>query len=281
MIYGYIYFTCWRHQMETFSALQALYVGNSPVAGEFPSQRPVTRSFDVFFDLRLNERLSKQPWGWWFATPSRPLWRHSNEQCHYTFYPRGVMRDICARGSTLVTTRQQRTNPIVSKKICCDVPRGWSIESKREQERKQEIEIKREIELQGTPVRERYQMRSKKRNGNEGEQETAGEREYTCEKERILTWCCYWWGLLSQFSPFRYFPKFSSLWKHTLTIEVHVYIWQVSPQLSCGDTCQIWMWFKESNKHFCKIEYFAYGEINERSFSNPHHSLSSRVLAEH
>ena len=32
--------------------------------GEFPPQRPVTRSFDVFFDLRLNKRLSKQPWGW-------------------------------------------------------------------------------------------------------------------------------------------------------------------------------------------------------------------------
>ena len=34
--------------------------------GEFPTQRPVTRSFDVFFDLRLNKRLSKQSWGWWF-----------------------------------------------------------------------------------------------------------------------------------------------------------------------------------------------------------------------
>ena len=38
--------------------------------GEFPTQRPVTRSFDVFFDLRLNKRLSKQPWGWWFETSS-------------------------------------------------------------------------------------------------------------------------------------------------------------------------------------------------------------------
>ena len=44
--------------------------------GEFPAQRPVTRSFDVFFDLRLNKRLSKQPWGWWFETPSWSLWRH-------------------------------------------------------------------------------------------------------------------------------------------------------------------------------------------------------------
>ena len=44
--------------------------------GEFPTQRPVTRSFDV--DLRLNKRLSKQSWGWWFETLSRSLWRHRN-----------------------------------------------------------------------------------------------------------------------------------------------------------------------------------------------------------
>ena len=68
----------WRHQMETFSALLAICAGNSPVPGEFPAQRPVTRSFDVFFDLRLNKRLSKQWWGWWFETPSSPLWRHCN-----------------------------------------------------------------------------------------------------------------------------------------------------------------------------------------------------------
>ena len=50
--------------------------------GEFPSQRSVTRSFDLFFDLRLNKRLSKQSWGWWFETQSRPLWRHCNVRCH-------------------------------------------------------------------------------------------------------------------------------------------------------------------------------------------------------
>ena len=50
----------WRHQMETSSALLALCVENAPVTGEFPAQRPVTRSFDVFFDLHLNKRLSKQ-----------------------------------------------------------------------------------------------------------------------------------------------------------------------------------------------------------------------------
>ena len=50
--------------------------------GEFPTQRPVTRSFDVFFDLRLNKRFSKQPWGWWFETLSWSLWRHRNEIRH-------------------------------------------------------------------------------------------------------------------------------------------------------------------------------------------------------
>ena len=60
--------TWWRHQMETFSALLAICAGNSPVPGEFPTQRPVTRSFDVYFDLRPNKWLSKQSWGWWFET---------------------------------------------------------------------------------------------------------------------------------------------------------------------------------------------------------------------
>ena len=55
-----------------------------------------------------------------------------------------------------------------------------------------------------------------------------------------------------------------------LAIEYHVIIGQVSPQLSCGDTCQIWMKFKECIKYFCQIEYFAYGEIDELNFSNPH-----------
>ena len=64
--------------METFSALLALCAVNSPATSEFPSQRPVTRSYDVFFDLRLNKRLSKQSWGWWFETLSSPLWRHRN-----------------------------------------------------------------------------------------------------------------------------------------------------------------------------------------------------------
>ena len=67
----------WRHQMETFSALLVICAGNSP-ACEFPAQRPVTRSFDVFFDLCLNKWLSEHSWAWWFESLSRLLWRHCN-----------------------------------------------------------------------------------------------------------------------------------------------------------------------------------------------------------
>ena len=68
----------WRHQMETFSKLLTICAGNSPVTGEFTAQRPVTRIFDVLFDLHLNKRLSKRWWAWWFETLSCPLWRHCN-----------------------------------------------------------------------------------------------------------------------------------------------------------------------------------------------------------
>ena len=76
----------WRHQMESFSASLALCAGNSPVPGEFPSQRPVTRSVDVFFDLCLNKRPSKQSWGWWSETPPHPLRRHSNVEKIHTLF---------------------------------------------------------------------------------------------------------------------------------------------------------------------------------------------------
>ena len=75
--------------METLSELFPLCAGTSPVTGEFPTQRPVTWRFEVSFDLRLNKRLSKQSWGWWFETPSRSLWRHRNEmnQTGWWFVP--------------------------------------------------------------------------------------------------------------------------------------------------------------------------------------------------
>ena len=73
---GVVYRVAWeqlpmmRHQMETFSALLAICAGNSPASDELPTQRLVTRSFDIFFDLCLNKRLRKQSWGWWFENHS-------------------------------------------------------------------------------------------------------------------------------------------------------------------------------------------------------------------
>ena len=84
--------TWWRHQMETFSVLLAFFAGDSPVTGEFPAQKPVTRSFDVFFYLCLNRQLSKHSYGCWFETPACLLWRHCNE--HLKSYARGKLRDF-------------------------------------------------------------------------------------------------------------------------------------------------------------------------------------------
>ena len=70
--------TWWRHKMETFSAFSPFCEGNPPVTRGFRSQRPVTRSYDVFCDLRMNKRLDKQSRRRWFETPSLSLWRHFN-----------------------------------------------------------------------------------------------------------------------------------------------------------------------------------------------------------
>ena len=61
----------WRHFPRYWPFVRGIHRG-------FPAQRPVTRIFDVFCDLRLNKRLSKQSWGWWFETLLRTLWRHHN-----------------------------------------------------------------------------------------------------------------------------------------------------------------------------------------------------------
>ena len=71
--------TTWWREMETFSALLALCEGNPPATGGFPSQRPATRRFGVFFDRRSNKRSSKQSRHGRFETPWCSLWRHCNE----------------------------------------------------------------------------------------------------------------------------------------------------------------------------------------------------------
>ena len=76
----------WRHQVEAFSALRALCVGNSTITDEFSSQRPVTRSFGDFFDLHLNKWLNKQSIPRWFETLSLSLWRRCNVNLQNFFF---------------------------------------------------------------------------------------------------------------------------------------------------------------------------------------------------
>ena len=65
----------WCCSVVVCHQFQVRSIRKIPFTGEFIAQRPVTRSFGVFFDLRLHEWLSKQSWGWWFETPSCTLWR--------------------------------------------------------------------------------------------------------------------------------------------------------------------------------------------------------------
>ena len=116
----------WRHQMEPFSALLALCAGNSPVSGEFPAQRPVTRSFDVSFDLRLNKQLSKQSWGWWFETLWRSLWRHRNAKSWIAeetlAWPCKIIRHLqvqCWPGSGSVWSLSQAFNTLRLRQNGC------------------------------------------------------------------------------------------------------------------------------------------------------------------
>ena len=70
--------------METFSSFTGHLCGEFTGHRWIPRTNPVTRSFDVFLDLLPNKRMSKQQWwGWWFETPSWPLWRHCNGRFVY------------------------------------------------------------------------------------------------------------------------------------------------------------------------------------------------------
>ena len=88
------------------SALLALCEGNPQVTDGFPSQRPVTRSCDVFCDLRMNERLSKGSRRRWFEKPSSSLWRLCNVALTYQHCIERTVQNACTRkqgaiGSTI------------------------------------------------------------------------------------------------------------------------------------------------------------------------------------
>ena len=89
-LFQYIAMAWWRHRMETYFTLLDPCEGNWPPTGGIPAQRPVTMSFDVFFDLRLNRELIKQCKHKWFETPSRSSRRHCNIVKHYSQWVEAV-----------------------------------------------------------------------------------------------------------------------------------------------------------------------------------------------
>ena len=90
--------------------------------GEFPAQRPVTRSFDVFFDMRPNKLLIKQPWDWWFETPSWSLWRQCNN------FVKHVVRLLFLQGC--FTGTGAITGAIVWLPRCRPMKQPWRIWAK-------------------------------------------------------------------------------------------------------------------------------------------------------
>ena len=127
-ICSYTYFLAWpwwRHQMETLSALLAICAGNSPIPGEFPTQRPVTRSFDIYFDLRPNKRLSKQSWGWWFETLLPPLWRHRNAAPCL-----GLLILKCVSFGDVLGKRGWTAIEFISQYICADLVTWYHVRSR-------------------------------------------------------------------------------------------------------------------------------------------------------
>ena len=79
----------WRHQMEFFR-VTGLLCGSYTGHRWIPSQRPVTRNFDIFFDLHPNKQLSKESWGCWFGASSRSLWRYCNVNWSADLYGSGL-----------------------------------------------------------------------------------------------------------------------------------------------------------------------------------------------
>ena len=97
------WYVIWYVMMTSSNGTISALLG--PLCGEctghrwIPPQRPVTRSFGVFFYLRLNKQLRKQLWGWWFETPSRPLWRHCNvRQDNISYYMRTLLPEAGISG---------------------------------------------------------------------------------------------------------------------------------------------------------------------------------------
>ena len=139
--------------------LLAICAGNSPVPGEFPTQRPVTRSFDVFFDLHPNKRLSTQWWAWWFETTSWPSWRHCNDVVAMLGVLNGILGSLHPYIPWLLAPSQWETllqsnafsnwwDANLESALNCISPNGVSLKNmdkpNRYQKRKRKNLIKRE-----------------------------------------------------------------------------------------------------------------------------------------
>ena len=108
----------WRYRMETFSELLALCAGKSPHKGRW-------RGALMFFSaLCLNKRLSKQSWGWWFETPSHPLWRHSDGYRYVQYIPWNIRMGWVL---FLAATKQlyEWFSPSVRPSVCLSVTPFW------------------------------------------------------------------------------------------------------------------------------------------------------------
>ena len=94
------YWLLWCREYFDDVIIWSIFRVTGPLCGEFtghrwiPRMRPVTRSFDVFFDLCLNKGLSKQSWGWWFETPLCSLWRHCNACIDPCYLKSGLYFDV-------------------------------------------------------------------------------------------------------------------------------------------------------------------------------------------
>ena len=116
--------TWWRHQMETFSALLALCVGNSPVTVNSPHKAQWRGALMFSLICVLNKRLSKQSWGWWFKTPSPSLWRHCNESSDFRNKNKTVMKQQ-GRILTIYHVGKMQIHIYVFKPVQLEICNAW------------------------------------------------------------------------------------------------------------------------------------------------------------
>ena len=203
----------WCHQMETFSALLAICAENSPVPGEFPTQRPMMRSFDVFFDRRPNKGLSKQWQGWWFEMQSSPLWRHSNAvPIDVTSWTMSHLPETGFYRNSMVSTERNKVGFLF-------------------------------------PSPPMYLISHSNSFSKNKQWHTSYSISFMCAYRLVVLWPVLVklsrMEARSLISPFR---KFSVLQKYLLDSLNTIHIWYVQPQLSCIDTCQIWTWYSTNNQ---------------------------------